>query len=162
MRVLLALLFALHVGPPTFGQRRDGIDRVAFLAGCWELKDARRTVQENWMAPLGNTMISTGRTVRGDSLAEYELVVIRAGRTTLTYESHPSGQAAADFQAVATTDTSVVFENRTHDFPQQIGYDRRGADSLIAWIAGPRNGTTRRIVFPYARVACPGARGAGL
>jgi hypothetical protein len=130
------------------------IEQVRWLTGCWELKDTRRTIQENWMAPLGNTMVSTGRTVRGDSLTEFELVVIRAGRDRLTYEPHPSGQPAALFAEVEITDHSVLFENKAHDFPQQVGYERRGADSLLAWIAGPMNGRTRRIEFPYAWVRC--------
>jgi hypothetical protein len=48
----------------------------------------------------------------------------------------------------------VVFENAQNDFPQKIGYERRGADSLVAWISGPRGGTTRRIDFPYKRISC--------
>jgi hypothetical protein len=130
------------------------IEQVRWLTGCWELKDARRTIQENWMAPLGNTMVNTGRTVRGDSLAEFELVVIRAGREKLTYEPHPSDQPPTVFVEVELTDHSVLFENKAHDFPQQVGYERRGADSLLAWIAGSIDGNTRRVKFPYARVRC--------
>ena len=54
------------------------------------------------------------------------------------------------------TDSTVVFENRTHDFPQRVGYRKVGADSLLAWIEGERNGRTRRIEFPYRRVRCAG------
>jgi hypothetical protein len=135
--------------------REPGIQQVAWLTGCWEQRDRRHVVQEHWMAPLGNTMISTGRTVRGDSLTEFEQVVIRAGAGKLVYEAHPSDQPPAQFTAVAATDHSVVFENRQHEFPQQIGYARRGADSLTAWIAGSTGGKQRRIEFPYARVKCP-------
>lgn len=132
----------------------NGIEQVSWLTGCWQLKNPRRTVQEHWMAPLGNTMLGTGRTVHGDSLAEYELVGIRAGREGLTYEPHPSDQPSAVFTEIELTDHSVLFENKAHDFPQQIGYQRRGPDSLLAWIAGPMNGNTRRIEFPYGRARC--------
>jgi hypothetical protein len=53
------------------------------------------------------------------------------------------------------TDTTVVFENPQHDFPQRVGYERKGGDALLAWIEGTRNGQTRRVEFPYRRVACP-------
>jgi hypothetical protein len=58
------------------------------------------------------------------------------------------------FRATTLTDRTVVFENRQHDFPQQVAYERRGTDSLLAWIAGPMNGQERRIEFAYARVRC--------
>ena len=151
---LVAALTAMYVAT-TPRHPAGRIEQVRWLVGCWELEDSRRTVQENWMAPLGNTMVSTGRTVRGDSLTEFELVVIRAGRDKLAYEPHPSGQPAAVFGEAELTDHSVRFENPTHDFPQQVGYERRGPDSLLAWIAGPMGGRTRRIEFPYARVRCP-------
>ncbi len=101
-------------------------------------------------------MIGVSRTVQADTLREYELVIIRerAGGE-IAYEAHPSGQATATFVARTANDSTIVFENSAHDFPQRVGYTRRGADSLIAWIEGERGGKTRRIEFPYARVRCP-------
>ena len=149
---LLLAAFAWHTA--VRAQPSPTISRVAWLAGCWEAKRGPRTIQEHWMAPLGNTMISVGRTVRGDSLTEFELVIIRAGGSSLAYEAHPSGQAPAVFLATTLTERSVVFENRSHDFPQQVAYERRGADSVLARVSGSMNGQTRRIEFPYARVKC--------
>ena len=108
------------------------------------------------MPPRGGTMLGAGRTMRGDSLAEYELVVIceRGGR--LIYEVHPSGQPPAEFTSIEVTDSSVVFENPTHDFPQRVGYRWQAPDSLYAWIEGARGTSVRRIAFPYRRVLCPG------
>ena len=108
------------------------------------------------MAPRGGAMIGTGRTVRGDSLTEYELIVLRETDAGLAYEAHPSGQSTATFVAVEATDSSIVFANPTHDFPQRVGYRRASADSLVAWIEGERNGRTRRIEFAYRRVRCAG------
>jgi hypothetical protein len=48
----------------------------------------------------------------------------------------------------------VVFENPKHDFPQKVGYQRDGADTLLAWIEGTDKGQTRRIEFPYRRAMC--------
>jgi hypothetical protein len=149
---LLLATFAWQTMVPV--QPAPSISRVAWLAGCWEANRGSRTIQEHWMAPLGNTMVSVGRTVRGDSLTEFELVIIRAGGSSLAYEAHPSGQAPTVFLATTVTERSVVFENRQHDFPQQVAYERRGADSLLAWISGPMTGQTRRIEFPYVRVKC--------
>ena len=39
------------------------IEKLSWLAGCWEQKDAQRHVEEQWMAPRGGTMLGMGRTV---------------------------------------------------------------------------------------------------
>ncbi len=148
MRCVLALLV---IGL----QRADPIhvERVGWLAGCWELVSAQGSVEEQWMAPRGHTMLSAGRTIQGDKLVEFESVLIREQDGVLAFESHPSGQPSAVFLSTALDENSVVFENPRHDFPQRIGY-RRVGDSLLAWIEGPRNGQTRRVEFPYRRVVC--------
>jgi len=53
------------------------VDRVAWLQGCWRSTRGEATVEEQWMAPRGGTMLGMGRTVRGGTLVEYELVLIK-------------------------------------------------------------------------------------
>ena len=159
MRPAAATLALAALAAATLGAaepRPSGIGRVAWLAGCWLAESPRRAVEENWMPPRGGSMIGVSRTVRGDSLFEYELVVVRETGGALAYHAHPSGQPAAVFPAREVTDSSVVFENAEHDFPQRIGYRRVGADSLVAWIEGTAGGKARRVEFPYRRAACPG------
>jgi Domain of unknown function (DUF6265) len=134
----------------------SAIDRIAWLQGCWERASTRGTVEEQWMAPRGGCMIGVGRTVRGDSLFEYEMVVVRRRGEHLEYEAHPSGQPSAVFLSRTLTDSTVVFENLEHDFPQRVGYQRAGRDSVLAWIEGIVDGKARRVDFPYRRAVCPG------
>jgi hypothetical protein len=99
-------------------------------------------------------MLGTGRTVRDGRTTEYEFVVLKEQDGRLAYEAHPSQQAGAVFLSREVTEARVVFENPDHDFPQRVGYEKQGADSLLAWIEGSQNGRTRRVDFPYRRVAC--------
>lgn len=99
-------------------------------------------------------MLGMGRTVRGSELVDYELVVLREQGDRLAYEAHPAGQAVAVFLSTTVSPDTVVFENREHDFPQQVGYERHAADGLVAWIAGTEKGVPRRIEFVYRRVRC--------
>ena len=145
----LAANFAHAAEPATIRQ-------AAWLAGCWEAVSPRRIIEELWLAPRGNSMLGVSRTVRGDSLVGYELVVIREQDGCLAYEAHPSGQPAAVFLSSAVSDSSIEFEDLLHDFPQRIGYRLIGPDSLLAWIEGRREGRVRRIEFPYRRAKCPG------
>lgn len=143
-------------GPVTIlAAQRAGIERVAWLQGCWESASSERTVEEQWMAPRGGSMLGMSRTVRAGRLAEYEVVVLREQGNQLAYEAHPSGQPPAVFLSRAVGESMVVFENPQHVFPQRVGYRKDGSDSLLAWIEGTRNGQVRRVAFPYRRAACP-------
>jgi hypothetical protein len=131
---------------------------LAWMAGCWEQRTPRRIVQELWLPPASGTMIGMGRTLRhtaaGDSLVEMEFLRIVARDGAWAYLAQPGGQPPTEFTSHAAGDTSVTFTNLQHDFPQQITYRRRGADSLVARVEGVVNGATRAIEFPYARGAC--------
>lgn len=157
MRARAALLGSLAFLLAGAGAQQSGIARVGWLRGCWEARSPTRTIEEQWLAPRAGTMLNMGRTIRGDSLFEYEQVLLREHGERLTYEAHPSGQPAALFVSSSISDSSVVFENAGHDFPQRVGYQRRGADSLLAWIDGAVGGRARRVDFRYGRVGCPGS-----
>jgi Domain of unknown function (DUF6265) len=135
------------------------IDRVKWLQGCWQATRGEATIEEQWMAPRGGTMLAMSRTVRGGKTAEFELVLIKEQGGALAYEAHPSGQPPATFLAKTVTATSVVFENPRHDFPQRVGYQRDGADGLQAWIDGEMNGKARRVDFAYRRARCEARQG---
>ena len=126
------------------------------MQGCWAMESGERLVEEQWLAPRASSMLGVGRTTRGTTLIEYEMVLIRERGDRLSYEAHPSDQEPAVFMSTTIRDRSIVFENLKHDFPQRIGYERNGSDRLTAWIEGPQNGQTRRIEFAYQRVPCAG------
>ena len=130
--------------------------QVAWLQGCWQLDSGGRVAEEQWMAPRGGIMLGVGRTVRDGKLVEYESVVLREEDGKLAYEAHPSGQPSAVFLSKTLDESSIVFENPTHDYPQRVGYKYDGA-ALLAWIDGTVNGKPRRVEFPYRRVACGGS-----
>jgi hypothetical protein len=148
--MLASFLCVADVG---FAQQAT-VDRVAWLQGCWRSIRGETTIEEQWMAPRGGTMLGMGRTVRGSTLVEYELVLIKEQEGRLAYEAHPSGQPSATFTATTASDGSVVFENPQHDFPQRVGYRRDGADSLQAWIEGQVSGKSLRVDFSYQRARC--------
>jgi Domain of unknown function (DUF6265) len=150
-----ALLLAAQLGASA---QTTGIQRLAWLQGCWKIDTPERVVEEQWSAPRAGGMLGTSRTVRGDKLVAHEFLLLREQGEQLAYEVQPSGQAATVFLSVKLEENSVVFENLQHDFPQRVAYGRRG-NELLAWIEGPRPGQPgqmRRIEYPYRRVACAG------
>lgn len=160
MRLARSLGAGLLVVPCAAGALADGarepLERVAWLAGCWEARSARRSVEEYWMSARGGSMLGMGRTVRSDTLVDYEIVVLRAAGGGLAYEAHPFGQATAVFLSTGITDTSVVFENAEHDFPKRIAYWQVGRDSVVARVDGGDGSTHRPIEYRYRRAPCEG------
>ena len=153
-RVVLLALLTLPGALPA--QQPVPPSLPGWMAGCWRQVEADRVIDEVWLRPAGGALIGVSRTVEGDTLRNWELMVVRSGPNGLAFEATPSGQPPTAFLAALVSDTAVAFENLTHDFPQLVRYARRGADSLLATISGVVRDRQRTINFAYARVACPG------
>ena len=151
--VLLSSLFMLVSVRGALAQGRAPLPG-AWLVGCWEYHKGDMLIEERWMPARGGVMLEIGRTTRGDGLLDYEFVVLHLEPGKAGYEAHPAGQPPETFPARSITDSSFLFEDLAHDFPQRVGYTRRGADSVLAWIEGTAGGKTQRVEFPYARVKC--------
>ena len=151
------LLIAMIASVRPVHAQGSPLHQLSWMAGCWRQSNpaSDRTIDEQWMAPMGRTMLGMSRTVRGDSTVEFEHLQIFERRGHAVFHAEPSGQAPADFEARAVSDSLVTFENLAHDFPQRVIYRRRGRDSLTARIEGTRNGRVRGVDFPYARAECP-------
>lgn len=149
-KVVLAML----AGAAGAHAQTSTIQDVAWLHGCWELRDGDRVVEERWMPPRAGSMIGVGRTTRGDTLIEHEYVVLSERGGRLAYEAHPSGQATTTFMSKPISGREVVFEDPAHDFPQRVGYRSTGPGQLLAWVEGTMNGKARRIEFAYRLVNC--------
>jgi uncharacterized protein DUF6265 len=148
-KLLMAAALAIAAAP----QPPAGIERLGWLQGCWSLTSGVSEVEEYWMAPKGTSILGIARTTRSGLLADYEMTVIRQADDHLVFEAHPSGQPIAHFRSIEISRSRVIFENPKHDFPQRIGYERKG-NALLAWIEGTRNGKVRRVEFPYLRTSC--------
>lgn len=125
------------------------IDKVGWLAGSWELSSGTRTVHEQWMEPLGGSMLGMGRTVRDSKTVEFEFVRIEEQDGLLVYIAQPSGQKQASFRQTELTDSLVVFSNPEHDFPQSVRYQRLPDGTILARVEGTIDGKPRKIDFPY-------------
>ena len=126
-----------------------------WLAGCWILTRGDLVIEEQWMAPRAGTMLGMSRTTRGDAVTGFESTMISVDDGTVVYTANPSGQARTVFRMTERSDHAVVFAAPEHDFPQRIGYERIGADSLRAWIDGTVDGAVRSVTFAYGRAVCP-------
>ena len=156
IRAFLGLTASICAAPLA-AQAPASADAAAWLSGCWVMRRGTAIVEEQWMAPAGGVMLGMGRTVKAGVVQDYELMIIRARDGRVDYEAHPMQQAASTFTATVVSDTLLQFENPQHDFPRVVSYRRQGADSMVARIAASPAPGGKQVLFPYQRVACPGA-----
>lgn len=140
---------------PIRAQSSAPIDRLAYLAGCWELRAGDRTGHEQWMTPASGMMLGMSRTMIGGVVRSWEYARIEVKDGVITYSAQPGGVPATAFPATSITDSVATFDQPGHDFPQRIIYRRVGSDSLVARIEGTINGESRGIDFPMRRISCP-------
>ena len=133
------------------------IQRVEWLQGCWQLASPQRIVEEHWMGPRAGTMLGMGRTVRGETLVEYESVLIREQEGRLAYEAHPSGQPAARFVASRATETEVTSRIPSTTIRSVSVIHETGLTCADrAGLTARTKGQPKRVEFPYHRAACAG------
>ena len=149
----------LLVGPMEDATPRR-VERLRWLSGCWEQSDARSTTEEFWTTPNGGILFGVGRTIvrrdQGDTTVSYEVTRIFERGGKLIFAASPAGQPQAEFTEQELTDTTVVFANPAHDFPQFVRYRRRGAGELHGRVDGKMNGKDEGFELHYRRIHCPG------
>jgi hypothetical protein len=156
-RRIATLAFALFLPLATASaQSAPSLASAQWLVGCWTRPEARggQTV-ERWMAPEANGMFGSSRMIRGDTVRSYELLYLTAAKGKLSYVAHLANQLPTAFHATIANDTLLVFEDPEHDFPKEVRYRKVNADSIVATIAGPRNGQRVEIPTAFKRTACP-------
>ncbi len=149
MRKVAACL-VLYLAAPLPAQAGANED-LSWMTGCRVQETGNKRVDETWLPPAGGVLLGVGRTVKAGRVTEYEYTRIESVKGIATYIARPGDQPEASFTAVEQTPTSIVFENRAHDFPQRIIYRALGPDHLQAAVEGPGNGGTVTIGFDYKR-----------
>ena len=122
MRSTLAVVIVLSLPAAAAGQ----VDRLAWLAGCWQITRGDEVIDEQWMPPRGGVMLGMSRTVRAGRTTTTEFVTLRVSAGRVAYEANPSGQQPTSFPATMVSADRAVFENPAHDYPKRIIYARSG------------------------------------
>ena len=131
--------------------------KAAWLPGDWEMHSPKGITRESWQR-VNDTLFqgfSAFLLPSGDT-ASYEHIKLIRNDNTWWYIPTVSNQNEGKevrFRLTNATDTSMIFENKTHDLPQRIGYIRTSATSIHAYISGPSKeaGKEKQIDFKYTK-----------
>lgn len=125
------------------------IESLQWLGGAWRSQRGGATVEEQWMAPRGKSMLGMSRTVAREKTSDFEFLRIEERDGKLVYIAQPRGGAATEFAATSLNNDEVLFENPQHDFPKKIRYRRVSPECVTASVEDETG--NKKIEFPYCR-----------
>jgi hypothetical protein len=122
------------------------------LPGKWQLQNS--TTIEKW-EKNGDLFMATIYKQLGKESLVTERIRLTEREGEIYYEATVRGQNKEKpvlFKLIESGNDKVVFENKTHDFPQKITYRFTSDDKLLATIEGIMNGKAEKIDFKYSRI----------
>lgn len=122
--LILAIVFA--VAPIA------NIEDLEWLTGRWRaekagLRDEARYTEEVWLKASGDKMFGVSRTMHMRETESFEYLRIEEeGRSRMVLIAQPNGGEPVRFDMISHAPGEIVFENRSHDYPQRVRYKRIG------------------------------------
>jgi hypothetical protein len=152
--VTCLLALALGVSAQKSAPKEPLLNGLAWLSGCWEGRQGEAIIEEASSKPRGDSMVGFGRTVKDGKTTAFEFMQVREANGSLTYMPQPGGGARVNFPLKDSFGERFTFENKDHDFPQRVIYERKGPGLLLAAIEGTYKGKEEREEYQMKKVRC--------
>jgi hypothetical protein len=133
---------------------QNSIDKAAWILGEWQNVSSEGAVYEHWQKLNDSTFAGEGLFVRGNDTLSKEQLALEQHGSDLFYIPTVNNQnegKAVNFKLTSSSESELIFENPTHDFPQKITYNKISPDSIVAKISGSVEGQERAEEFPLKR-----------
>lgn len=121
------------------------------LIGEWQLEGM--PVVEKWTYVDKQFQASVIVTSEADQMVTEEIQIIE-NEDGVFYEADVEDQNNGEpvlFKMIFSAKNKIIFENKEHDFPQQITYELLDDNKLIATIEGNIDGLPKSMDFNYFR-----------
>jgi len=134
-------------------QREKNLDEFEFLIGKWEGKRDEMILQELWKKENNNALLGEGIVFLGTDTLFHEKLKLEIREGQIFYVATvPSNKGPVSFKLVSSEKTRWNFENKEHDFPQEIIYHLVRPDSLNATIKGINEGKPSKEEFFFKKI----------
>jgi hypothetical protein len=134
-------------------QPEKNLDEFQFLIGKWEGKRDEMTLQELWKNEDGAFLSGEGVVVAGTDTLFHEKVKLEIREGDVFYiATLPNNKEPVAFKLVSSETNRWSFENKEHDFPQEITYHLIKPDSLHATISGNDKGKPSKEEFYFKKI----------
>jgi hypothetical protein len=154
---LLSFLFVLvFAAANSFAQSDPCLKKISWLAGKWSMKKNETTIVEQWSFFNGSLKCMSYE-VKGidTTLIENASINCVGGKNVFTYypekKSKNGESEPVHFVLISEENDTFVFENKEHDYPQRVVYQKVNDHECHAWIEGKENGKQQQIDYYYKR-----------
>ena len=129
--------------------------QLSILLGNWEMTSKTGKLTESWTA-AGDSLLgkSYKYNLQGESKL-LETVVIKTidkDKYFCVTGAQEDKTKMVKFKLISFKKNMLIFENKTHDFPQRIYYKKVGENELSAWIEGVVEGKKQEMKYNYKKV----------
>lgn len=131
------------------------ITKATWLLGAWQSEMEDVNMIESWIQQNDSLMVGNAVFIHdGDTASSESLVIKVIGQDMFYYPtiSNQNDGKAIEFKLTIATDTSLVFENPAHDFPQKITYIKHSEQKLTAEVSGTMDGKIEKYAFEMNKV----------
>ncbi|MBC7868204.1 MAG: hypothetical protein H7X88_11780 [Gloeobacteraceae cyanobacterium ES-bin-316] len=142
MKKLIAFLGCLccSISLPIHAQFKSAdFKRLHRLVGSWKMNTAKGFLMELWEMQDDSTLLNKSYRVMASDTIPQETVVLSLRKDIIVFSStvaNQNNQQPVPFSLVKIEDGKYIFENKLHDFPQQIFYRIADNNILEAGISG--------------------------
>ena len=147
-RSIVVFLLLFGSVPAVFAQSCESLEAFLWMEGEWVAQGKTYTTYESWHQVSPYTMEGEGRVVTKEtgeqrSTESIRLLYMAGDIFMLPKAGHNT--LPTPFKLGHCVDDRAVFENKAHDFPKQLMYQRVGDDSLYVRVSdGGEKGFTLR------------------
>lgn len=137
-------------------EKYQAVEMAYWLIGNWQNKSAKGLLTEVWTKENDSTLVGQSYFIAGADTLSFENIRLEQRNNILSYvptvRDQNMGQAVY-FTLTSSTDSTLVFENPEHDFPQKISYIKMANDSLVAEVSAVVDGKVKSQTFRLGSTA---------
>jgi len=126
-----------------------------WLLGDWENTSGEIKMYERWSRENNNAFSARSVSVVGNDTVFSETMKLHTANDSIFLTvtgAQEDVHQTVQFALISSEDKTFTFENKAHDFPQQIVYSNPSEDTIHAWIIGIQDGQERKSDFYFERV----------
>ncbi|MEI6521878.1 MAG: DUF6265 family protein [Bacteroidota bacterium] len=127
----------------------------SWILGQWVNSSTQPYVYESWKKVSTNHFVGLSYSIVNADTVIYEKMEIVNRNDSLFFATIVSDQNQGnkiEFYCLEQSIIKTTFENKNHDFPTKIIYEKHGSDSLLGKISGIKNGSLKVFKFPMKKI----------
>jgi hypothetical protein len=154
LNILLLLLLTISAAPSFAQWTYKDFRKLRDLEGSWEMKTDKGYIQEKWTRVNDSTFEGKNYSInRGVVILEERMTIVQNEEgiffiATVTYQNKG---LPVYFKLISIKNNEFIFENKEHDFPQQVMYHVKG-DELFAFVNGNTEKGFKKIDYSFNRM----------